>query len=53
MRELGELLDSACSTPRAPDRICASAREAFRSQHQWFDARDGNDGTEDDHALAS
>ena len=52
MRELGELLDSACITTTAPDRICASAREAFRSQHQWFDARDGNDD-EDDHALAS
>jgi len=52
MRELGELLDSVCITPTAPDRICASAREAFRSQHQWFDARDG-DGNEDDHALAS
>lgn len=40
MRELGELLDSACLAPATPDRICASAREAFRWQHQWFDAGD-------------
>jgi heme oxygenase len=54
MRELGELLDAACLTTTTPDRICASAREAFRWQHQWFDARDGNEDDDDgDHALAS
>jgi heme oxygenase len=52
MRELGEALDRACITPLVPDRICAAAREAFRWQHQWFDARNGT-WDDDDKALAS
>jgi heme oxygenase len=50
MRELGEHLDGACIAASTPGRICAAAREAFRWQHQWFDARDGHEG---DRALAS
>jgi len=51
MRELGELLDAACTGLLMPERICGAAREAFRSQHNWFTARDGSwDGN---HALAS